>query len=160
MESFFLVLVIIAAVVAVLSMIEKLISTNLYRQRYRLNKSGYIKILIPGVPLPCYIYRAKQISEITDKMAAEELALYEKRIIPVHIAAGIQKRLKNTKCSVQDIFTVGEPINSIVKTVSNGMGIINDADPTQSDTAAKWKILKPVGYRVNCFTDQDYLYVM
>lgn len=160
MESFFLILIIIAAVVAVLSLIEKLISTNLYRQRYLLSKNSYMKIMIPDVPLPCYIYRAKQISEITGKMPAEELALYEKRIIPVHIAANIQKRLKNTKCSVQDIFTVGEPINSIVKTVSNGMGIINDADPTQSDTTAKWKILKPVGYRVNCFTDQNYLYVM
>ena len=109
MESFFLVLIIIAAVVAVLSLIEKLISTNLYRQRYLLSKNSYLKIMIPDVPIPCYIYRAKQISGITDKMSDEELALYEKRIIPVHIAAGIQKRLKNTGFTVQDIFTIGEP---------------------------------------------------
>ena len=160
MDSLFLILIIIATVVAILAMIEKLISSNLYQQRYLLNKNGYMKIMIPGVPLPCYIYRAKQISEIVKKMSPDELALYEKRIIPEHISAGIQKRIKNTKCSAQDIFTVGEPINSIVKTVSNGMSIINDADPTQSDTSAKWKILKPIGYRVNCFTDQDYLYVM
>lgn len=160
MDSFFLILIIIAAVVAVLAMIEKMISSNLYRQRYLLNKNGYIKILIPDVPLPCYVYRTKQISDIASKMRPEELALYEKRIIPIHISANIQKRIKNTKCSVQDIFTIGEPINSIVKTVSNGMAIINDADPTQSDTSAKWKIFKPIGYKVGCFIDRDYLYVM
>lgn len=159
MESFFVVLIIVAAVVAVLAMVEKCITRNLYRQRYELDKNGYIKIMVPGVPLPCYIYRAKQ-SEFIQKIPEEMQAFYEKRIIPVHISTTIQKRIQNTKYSAQDIFTVGDPINSIVKTISNGMGIINESDPTQSDVSAKWKIYKPIGYRVNCFIDKSFLYIM
>lgn len=159
MDSFFLVLIIIAAVVAVLAMVEKCITRNLYRQRYELDKNGYIKIMVPGVPLPCYVYRARQ-SEFIQKIPEKIQTLYEKRIIPVHVSTAIQKRLKNTKDSAGDIFTVGDPINSIVKTISNGMGIINESDPTQSDTSAKWKIYKPIGYRVNCFVDREYLYIM
>ena len=150
---------IVAVVVAILAIIEKLITKNLYRQRYELNKNGYIKIMVPGVPLPCYIYRSRQ-SEFFNNIPSDVHPLYEKRIIPIHISVSIQKRIKNTKCSAQDIFTAGDPINSIVKTISNGMGIINDSDPTQSDVQAKWKIYKPIGYKVNCFTDNRYLYIM
>ena len=159
MDSFFLVLMIVAIIVAILAIIEKLITKNLYRQRYALNKNGYIKIMVPDVPLPCYIYRSRQ-SEFFKSIPPEVHALYEKRIIPIHVSVAIQKRIKNTKHCAQDIFTVGDPINSIVKTVSNGIGIINESDPTQSDTQAKWKIYSPIGYKVNCFVDSNYLYIM
>jgi hypothetical protein len=159
MESFFVALIIVAVVVAVLSMIENHITRNLYRQRYELDKHGYIKILVPGVPLPCYIYHAGQ-SDFIKSLPNELRTLYEKRIIPTHISAAIQKRLKNTKHCAQDIFTVGDPINSIVKTVSNAMSLINDSDPTQSDPTGKWRIFKPIGYKVNCFTDKEFLYIM
>lgn len=159
MDSFFLVLMIVAIIVAILAIIEKLITKNLYRQRYELNKNGYIKITVPDVPLPCYIYRSRQ-SEFFKNIPPEVHALYEKRIIPIHVSVAIQKRIKNTKHCAQDIFTVGDPINSIVKTVSNGIGIINESDPTQSDIQAKWKIYSPIGYKVNCFVDSNYLYIM
>ena len=159
MDAFFKALMIIAILVAILAMIEKLITTNLYRQRYSLNKNSYIKILIPGIPLPCYIYRAKQCACLKD-IPPELRAIYEKRIIPVHISHGIKKRLIKTKNSAEGIFTTGSPINSIVKTVSNGMGLINDSDPTQSETDARWKILKPIGYTVKCFVDGYHLYIM
>ena len=150
---------VVAVIVAILAIIEKFITKNLYRQRYELNKKGYIKILVPGVPLPCYVYRSHQ-SDFFKNIPVEVHALYEKRIIPVHVAVAIQKRIKNTKHSAQDIFTAGDPINSIVKTISNGMGIINESDPTQSDVQAKWKLYSPIGYKVNCFIDSDYLYIM
>ena len=159
MDTFFKILIVIAVLVAVLAMIEKLITTNLYRQRYLLNKNNYIKILVPGIPLPCYVYHAKQCACLKE-IPAEMRAIYEKKIIPVHISHTIKKRLRNTKNSAEGIFTTGSPINSIVKTVSNGMGLINDSDPTQSDTEAHWKILKPVGYTVKCFVDGMHLYIM
>lgn len=154
-----MVLMVIAVIVAILAIIEKIITKNLYRQRYELNKNGYIKIMVPDVPLPCYVYRSRQ-SDFFKDISPEVHALYEKRIIPIHVSVAIQKRIKNTKHSAHDIFTVGDPINSIVKTVSNGIGIINDSDPTQSDTQAKWKIYSPIGYKVNCFVDSNYLYIM
>ena len=159
MDSFFMILMVVAVIVAILSIIEKYITRNLYRQRYELNKNGYIKIMVPGVPLPCYIYRSHQ-SDFFKNIPVEVHALYEKRIIPTHVSAAIQKRLKNTKHSAQDIFTVGDPINSIVKTISNGICMINESDPTQSDVQAKWKIYAPMGYKVNCFVDDNYLYIM
>ena len=150
---------IVAVIVAILAIIEKHITRNLYRQRYELNKNGYIKIMVPGIPLPCYVYKAKQCTCLKS-IPIELQAIYEKRIIPVHMSQAIKKRLKNTKDCAEGIFTTGSPINSIVKTVSNGMGLINDSDPTQSDVDAKWKILKPIGYTVKCFVDRNYLYVM
>ena len=159
MDSFFKILIVIAIVVAVLVMVEKIITTNLYRQRYLLNKNKYIKIIVPGVPLPCYVYKAKQCACLKS-IPIELQPIYEKRIIPVHMSQAIKKRLKNTKDSAEGIFTTGSPINSIVKTVSNGMGLINDSDPTQSDVEAKWKILKPIGYTVKCFVDRNHLYIM
>ena len=123
MDSFFILLMVVAVIVAILAIIEKHITRNLYRQRYELNKNGYIKIMVPGVPLPCYVYRSRQ-SEFFKNIPDDVRALYEKRIIPIHVSTAIQKRLKNTKHSAQDIFTVGDPINSIVKTISNNINLL------------------------------------
>ena len=159
MDSFFVTIMIVAVIVAVLAFVEKAITSNLYRQRYELNKDGYLKIMVPNVPLPCYVYRAKQGCFIND-LPINIREVYEKRMIPIHVSSAIQKRLRNTKHCARDIFTVGDPINSIVKTVSNGISIINESDPTQSDVQAKWKMYKPIGYNVNSFVDGDYLYIM
>lgn len=160
MDSFFIIIIVIAIIVIILSITEKFITRNLYQQRYRLKKDTYLKIMVPGVPLPCYVYYSGQ-SDFLKDIPEEVQRVYEKRLIPIHISCSVQKRLKRTWHCVEDMFIGGNPINSMINTVSSGFGVVNASDPTQSaDDRLTWKIYKPIGYRVRCFIDKHYLYIM
>lgn len=160
MDSFFIIIIMIAVIVIILSITEKFITRNLYQQRYRLKKGEHIKIKVPGVPLPCYVYYTGKTEFLKD-IPEEIQRVYEKRLIPIHISCGVQKQLKRTWHCIEDMFTVGDPINGMINTVSTGFGVVNASDPTQSaDDRLSWKIYKPIGYHVRCFIDKHYLYIM
>lgn len=160
MKSFYRALLGISALIIVLVFVEKLITRNMFRQKYKLpTDSAFIKIKTPYFDLPCYVYRSK-VCECIKKMSKEELDLYEKHEIPSHLAKQLRKRLRNTKDSAKAIFTSGVPINSMIKTIANGVGIISSVDPTVPAAEEKWRILIPKGERLNCFIDDGYLYIM
>ena len=160
MDGFFVILIVIAIIVIILSITEKYITRNLYQQRYLLKKDRHIKIMVPGIPLPCYVYHSGQSDFIKD-IPVDIQQVYEKRMIPIHIACSVQKQMKKTWHCIEDMFTVGDPINGAINTVSTGFGVVSTSDPTQSaDDRLAWKIYKPIGYRVRCFIDKRYLYIM
>lgn len=160
MDSIYKIIIIVSIFVIILITIEKLITKNLYQQRYKLQKNDYMKIKLPDIPMPCYVYRSKKC-KCKDKMTAEIQDLYEKHIIPIHLSDTIHKQVDSTKNSVKSIFTGATPINSIIRSVSSGIGLLSTADPTHESIDNQiWKIYVPKGYNVNCFIEEGYLYIM
>ena len=160
MDLILKIIIFVALSIIILSVVERQITKSLFRQQYSLDKTQYIKIMVPDVPLPCYVYYDKTCTKCKDDIPDKLKPIYEKHHIPSHISATLRKRLNDAKVSAQSIMTSGIPINSIVKTISNGMTVINEADPTHSNEVTGWKILQPKGYAVNCFVDKRKLYIM
>lgn len=159
MEGLYKILIFAGILIIILVTIEKLIIRNIYRQKYKLNKNSYIKILVPGISRPVYIYRSK-ICDCIKKLSPDELYNYEKIGIPVHISESLDKQIRNTKNSFTGIFTSGTPVSNIIRSVTNSLGIISTVDPTRNTDEIIWKALVPRGEKLNCFVRDNWLYVI